>query len=64
MAQLEEQLTGIAVTSTEKYGIHPDWVEAMAFAWLAHRTLSGKPGNIPSVTGANGPRILGGIYCA
>jgi len=42
----------------------PEWMEAMAFAWLGWRTINGLPGNIPSVTGAAGERILGGIYKA
>lgn len=64
MQQIQQQLPGTAVVSTEKYGIHPDWVEAMAFAWLASRTLAGLPGNLPPVTGAQGARICGGIYQA
>ncbi|MBB3233098.1 anhydro-N-acetylmuramic acid kinase [Halomonas stenophila] len=39
-----------------------DWLEAAAFAWLAWRRLEGLPGNLPSVTGAAGPRVLGGVY--
>jgi anhydro-N-acetylmuramic acid kinase len=41
-----------------------DFVEAMAFAWLARQTLAGLPGNVPSVTGARGPRVLGVVYPA
>jgi len=52
------------VASTERLGIHPDWVEAMAFAWLAQRCLKREPGNLPEVTGAQGPRVLGAIYPA
>jgi anhydro-N-acetylmuramic acid kinase len=48
--------------STEILGIHPDWVEAIAFAWLARQTLCNLPGNVPAVTGARHPVILGGIY--
>ena len=48
--------------STERLGIHPDWVEAMAFAWLAKQTLNYAPGNLPSVTGARKASVLGGIY--
>jgi anhydro-N-acetylmuramic acid kinase len=45
-----------------EFGVDPKWLEAIAFAWLAKQTLSGKPGNIPSVTGAKRSVILGGIY--
>lgn len=50
------------VLTTETLGIHPDWVEAAAFAWLAYRTLNQLSGNEPSVTGAAGYRVLGAIY--
>lgn len=50
------------VDSTQKYGVDPDWVEAMAFAWLARQTLNRKPGNLPSVTGAKQAVVLGGVY--
>ena len=50
------------VHSTEKAGIHPDHVEAIAFAWLARQTINQLNGNLPEVTGANNPVILGGIY--
>lgn len=53
-----------ALTTTETYGIHPDWVEAMAFAWLAKQTMEGKNGNCPSVTGATKEVVLGAIYAA
>lgn len=56
--------TGIPVESTADYGIPPDWMEAMAFAWLAFRVLNGKPGNLPSVTGARSHRLLGAIHPA
>ena len=57
-------LGGIAVASTDDLGVDAEWVEALAFAWLARQTLRGEPGNLPSVTGARGPRILGAIYRA
>jgi len=50
------------VDSTQKYGIAPNWIEAIAFAWLARQTLLGKPGNLPSVTGARLSSVLGGVY--
>lgn len=49
---------------TDALGIAADWVEGCAFAWLARQALSGEPGNLPSVTGAKGPRILGAVYRA
>lgn len=55
-------LAGSTVTSTEAYGLHPDWVEATAFAWLAKRRLECKPGNLPEATGASRPAVLGAIY--
>lgn len=48
--------------STEVYGLHPDWVEATAFAWLAKQTLNKQAGNAPAVTGAKEKTILGGVY--
>lgn len=53
---------GIAVTSTQALGLDPDYIEAATFAWLARETLHGRPGNNADVTGAAGPRILGGIF--
>lgn len=50
------------LATTAELGVDPDWVEAMAFAWLAQRTLACLPGNLPAVTGARHPVILGGIY--
>lgn len=50
------------VTSTKTYGVDPDWVEAIAFAWLAKQALNCKPGNLPSVTGAKKAAVLGGVY--
>jgi anhydro-N-acetylmuramic acid kinase len=50
------------LASTEELGIHPDWVEAATFAWLAQRTLAGLPGNAAAVTGAAGARVLGAVY--
>nr|VFK77835.1 MAG: anhydro-N-acetylmuramic acid kinase [Candidatus Kentron sp. SD] len=58
---LDQQFPNCLVDTTSRYGIHPDWVEAMAFAWLARQTLDGLPGNLPSVTGARHPVVLGAI---
>ena len=62
MAELARALPSTTVAATSAAGVDPDWVEAMAFAWLAREALAGRPGNIPSVTGAAGPRILGAIH--
>ena len=64
MARLASLLPGARVSSTAESGVDPDWVEAMAFAWLAHCCLEGIAGNRPSVTGARGLRVLGAIYPA
>jgi len=64
MARLANLLPNAKVSSTVAYGVDPDWVEAMAFAWLAHCCLEGIAANRPSVTGARGLRVLGAIYPA
>ena len=63
MQQLGEALQR-PVESTADYGIDPDWMEAMAFAWLAQQTLNARAGNLPSVTGAIGSRVLGAVHPA
>ncbi|MDF1779898.1 MAG: anhydro-N-acetylmuramic acid kinase [Alcanivoracaceae bacterium] len=62
MMRLQFHLGDIKCSSTEELGIHPDWVEACAFAWLAHARLQGIPGNAPVVTGASRAAILGALY--
>jgi anhydro-N-acetylmuramic acid kinase len=62
--RLAAHLPHIPIDSTDHLGIPPDWVEAIAFAWLAKQTIERKPSNIPEATGASGPRILGAIYPA
>lgn len=58
-------LSGVAnVASTAALGIDPDWMEAMAFAWLARQCMHKQPASLPEVTGARGPRVLGAIYTA
>ncbi|WP_236187341.1 anhydro-N-acetylmuramic acid kinase [Pseudomonas protegens] len=64
MGRLAALLPQTRVSSTAAYGVDPDWVEAMAFAWLAHCCLEGIAANRPSVTGARGLRVLGAIYPA
>ncbi|GFZ90328.1 anhydro-N-acetylmuramic acid kinase [Dyella caseinilytica] len=62
--RLREQLQPRALNSTAVYGVDPDYLEATAFAWLARQRLLGLPGNLPAVTGARGPRVLGAVYPA
>jgi anhydro-N-acetylmuramic acid kinase len=62
MSALRAKLGMIALNTTAALGIDPDWVEAAAFAWLAHQTLEGNAGNVPTVTGARHAVILGGVY--
>ncbi|MGV8961739.1 MAG: anhydro-N-acetylmuramic acid kinase [Stenotrophomonas sp.] len=62
--RLGARLPGVILQSSAAFGLDPDYMEAMGFAWLARETLAGRPGNLPSVSGARGPRILGAIYRA
>lgn len=64
MSSLSHQLATMTVLSCAHYDVDPDWVEAIAFAWLARRSLKGLAGNLPEVTGAKQAVILGGIYPA
>lgn len=62
LQRIAARLPEAVIESTAAHGLDPDFVEAMAFAWLARETLAGRPGNLPAVTGARGPRVLGAIY--
>jgi anhydro-N-acetylmuramic acid kinase len=62
--RIQRHLSAASIFSTEKLGLDPDFVEATAFAWLAWRTMEKKVGNLPAVTGARHPVILGGIFPA
>jgi anhydro-N-acetylmuramic acid kinase len=62
MRSLSENLPGAAVGPTDNLGVPVDWVEAMAFAWLARQRWHEKAGNCPLVTGATRPAVLGGLY--
>lgn len=59
--ELQRRVADISVQTTAALGVPPDQVEALAFAWLAQRHIAREPGNLPSVTGAAGPRILGAL---
>ncbi len=62
MNALSRHLPDTSVTATNAVGLDADWVEATAFAWLAMRALNGEPGNLPTVTGAHKPVVLGEIH--
>lgn len=62
MDALRAELPDVQLDTTAALGLDPDFVEAVGFAWLARARLENVPGNLPSVTGARGPRVLGGIY--
>jgi anhydro-N-acetylmuramic acid kinase len=62
LERLRAHLPAARVASTAARGLDPDFIEAVAFAWLAARTLAGLPGNLPAVTGARGPRVLGSLH--
>jgi len=62
MLRLQDELEPRKVLPTSAVGVAVEHVEALAFAWLARQTLRGEPGNLPDVTGAKGPRVLGAIY--
>ncbi|OEF23614.1 anhydro-N-acetylmuramic acid kinase [Vibrio rumoiensis] len=62
MERLAQLLPEWQVADTLKYGVDADYMEAMAFAWLAHQTMHRKPGNLPAATGASRLAVLGAIY--
>lgn len=62
MQRLQCLLPGITIKSTGDYGVNPDAVEALTFAWLARQRLENIPANLPAVTGARKPVVLGAIY--
>lgn len=64
MTAIRNALTPITIELTSAYGVDPDFLEAMAFAWLARERIDGRCGNLPEVTGARGKRILGGFFKA
>jgi anhydro-N-acetylmuramic acid kinase len=59
---LAAELAPRAIATTATHGVAVEHVEALAFAWLARETLAGRSGNLPAVTGARGPRVLGAVH--
>ncbi|WP_218079602.1 anhydro-N-acetylmuramic acid kinase [Anthocerotibacter panamensis] len=62
VARLKALLPGVRVASTADLGLDPDYKEAIAFAVLAYLRLRGLPGNLPQVTHAHAPVLLGEIH--
>jgi anhydro-N-acetylmuramic acid kinase len=62
MQTIQDLIPDIKVSTTADYGLTPDCIEAVTFAWLAKQRIENKTANIPSVTGANKEVLLGGIY--
>ena len=62
LQRLAARVPAVPIEPSSRYGIDVDFVEAAGFAWLAARTIAGRAGNIPSVTGARYPVILGAIH--
>jgi len=61
---IKSMLKDTPVMNTDALGVGIDWLEAVAFAWLAKKTIENRPSNLPAVTGAKGLRVLGAIYPA
>lgn len=64
LQRIGARLPNATVASTSSAGLDPDWVEAAAFAWLAMRRINGSVGNLPGVTGATRPAMLGALHHA
>ncbi|WP_020406081.1 anhydro-N-acetylmuramic acid kinase [Hahella ganghwensis] len=62
LERLQRLIPQTVIAPSSEVGVDPDFMEAIAFAWIARQTIHLQPGNQPSVTGAHGPRILGAIY--
>lgn len=64
LSHLQQALPQCRIQKSEALGIDADWMEAMAFAWLAQQAMHLRPANLPAVTGAKHPCVLGAIYPA
>jgi anhydro-N-acetylmuramic acid kinase len=62
VSNLDSALPNAELCTTADLGLDPNWVEASAFAWLAKRRIEKQTGNLPAVTGASKPLVLGGLY--
>ncbi|MBP6115282.1 MAG: anhydro-N-acetylmuramic acid kinase [Neisseriaceae bacterium] len=62
--RLKDLLPRLVLSDTAELDLHPQWVEAAAFGWLAAQLIHRQPGNLPEATGAAGKRLLGALYPA
>lgn len=62
MERIQHHAGAFKIQPTCELGIPAEWMEALAFAWFAKKTIHGQSVNLTSVTGASKPVILGGIY--
>jgi len=64
VARLKARLPAAIIDSTAALGLAPQWVEGIAFAWLAHCYIERQPANLPQVTGASRLAVLGSFFPA
>ncbi|MBP6562811.1 MAG: anhydro-N-acetylmuramic acid kinase [Neisseriaceae bacterium] len=62
--RLNGLLPDVTLSDTAELALHPQWVEAAAFGWLAAQMIHRQPGNLAKATGARGSRVLGALYPA
>ena len=59
---MKKRLNNFDIYSSQSFGLDPNLLESIAFAWLAKQRVEKIPSNVPSVTGAKKEAILGSIY--
>ncbi len=59
--ELRTSFSPISVNTAETYNWNSKAIEATAFAIMAYQTIHGTPNNLPSVTGAKRPVVMGKI---
>jgi anhydro-N-acetylmuramic acid kinase len=62
MRRLAAALPEVIVETTSRYGVDPDWVEGLLFAWLARERINQRPQNTKPITGARHEVLLGDIH--
>lgn len=59
---LRRRMPHCVIESTNAVGVHPDYLEAMMFAWLADKALTSTKLDLSRITGSTKPAILGVVY--